>query len=149
EAMQSLVREHSLNARDIVRITVHGAERTVRQFAKRDVRTTLDGQFSLPYALAVVALDGRAGLDQFVPLRTDSTTKAMIDRVEVRYARPLGPYDEPDIEVALSSGRILTAHVPVRRGSWMRPPHETEPREKHEALAVPVLGRERFAKLNE
>jgi 2-methylcitrate dehydratase PrpD len=130
---------------DVERITVHGAERTVRQFAKRDICTLLDAQFSMPYALAVAALTGRAGLDEFLPPRTDDArTRALMDRVEVVADRALGPYDEPELEVRTRDGQVWFRHVPVPSGAPQRP---LEPRQlvlKDAALAVPIIGQRQF-----
>ena len=44
---------------------VHGNAQTVRQFDRQEIANLLDAQFSMPYALAVVADSGRATIDQF------------------------------------------------------------------------------------
>jgi 2-methylcitrate dehydratase PrpD len=148
EAFLELMRRERFSHRDIEAIVVHGADRTVRQFSKRDVATVLDGQFSLPYALAATAVAGAAGLEQFVPLNAaDPAIRALMDRVEVRADRPLGPYEEPDVEVRLASGAVLSAHVPIARGAAARPPSDAELLAKHEAIGPPVLGRRRFDEL--
>ena len=126
---------------DIEQIIVHGAERTVRQFAKRDVCTLLDAQFSMPYALAVAAVTGRAGLDEFLPPRTDDArTRALMDRVQVVADRALGPYDEPELEVRTRDGHVRLRHVPVPRGAPQRPLEAVQLVRKDEALAVPLSG---------
>jgi 2-methylcitrate dehydratase PrpD len=71
EALLDVIEAEKIGGEDIERMIVHGADRTVRQFSKRDVRTVLDAQFSMPYALAVAAESGRATLDQFAPMRNE------------------------------------------------------------------------------
>jgi 2-methylcitrate dehydratase PrpD len=150
EALLDLLEEHRFRGDDVERIVVHGAERTVRQFSKRDVVTLLDAQFSMPYSLAVVAANGRAGLDEFLPPRMDDArVLALMERVSVVADRPLGPYDEPDLEVTLRDGRRLTRHVPVPRGSPDRPLEGDRLLRKDEAVAVPVIGQKRFDALND
>lgn len=149
EALLSILDE-GVAADSIDRIIVHGAERTARQFANRQVRTVLDGQFSLPYALAVVADSGRATLDQFLPPRSGDTGVArLMDRVDVLADRNLGPYEEPELEVRLKSGKALTRHVPIAKGAAANPLGDDELRRKHEDVGLPVLGREKFARLVE
>ena len=145
EALLDLVAEEKVCGDDIERIIVHGAERTVRQFAKRNVSTLLDAQFSLPYALAVAALTGRAGLDEFLPPRTDDArTRALMDRVDVVADRALGPYDEPELEIRMRDGRVRFRHVPVPRGAPQRPLDAVQLARKDEALAAPVIGQRQF-----
>jgi 2-methylcitrate dehydratase PrpD len=134
----------------IEKIIVHGADRTVRQFAKRDLETVLDGQFSMPYALGVVAADGEATLEQFIPLRAgEDRVSAMMARVEVAADRKLGPYEEPEVEVRLKSGQVLTKHVPISKGAAARPPTDDDMLRKHQAVAVPVMGQKRFEHLRD
>ena len=150
EALLDLIDEHRFAGEDVERMIVHGAERTVRQFAKRDVVTLLDAQFSMPYSLAVVANTGRAGLDEFLPPRMDDArVLALMDRVSVEADRALGPYEEPDLEVRLRDGRRLTRHVPVPRGSPDRPLEGEHLLRKDEAVAVPVIGQSRFDALKD
>ena len=92
EALLDLMAEHKFCGDDIERMIVHGADRTVRQFSKREVATLLDAQFSMPYSLGVVAATGRAGLDEFLPPRADDArVRALMDRVEIVPDRKLGP----------------------------------------------------------
>jgi 2-methylcitrate dehydratase PrpD len=112
--------------------------------------TLLDAQFSMPYSLAVVAATGRAGLDEFLPPRMDDArVRALMERVSVVADRPLGPYDEPDLEVVLRDGRRLTQHVPVPRGSPDRPLEGDHLLRKDEAVAVPAIGQKRFDALKD
>jgi 2-methylcitrate dehydratase PrpD len=142
--------EGKVRGDDIERITVHGAERTVRQFAKRDVCTLLDAQFSMPYALAVAALTGRAGLDEFLPPQTDDARmRALMDRVEVVADRALGPYDEPELEVRTRDGHLWLRHVPVPRGAPQRPLERGQLVGKDAALAVPIIGQRQFDALEQ
>ncbi|MCS0503180.1 MmgE/PrpD family protein [Ancylobacter mangrovi] len=148
EALLDIMSETPCTGEEIDTIIVHGAERTRRQFSKREMTTILDGQFSLPYALASIATSGDATLEEFIPLRTgDPRVAALMERVEVRADRPLGPYDEPDVEVILKDGRQLAKHVPVSKGAAARPPSDAELARKHAAIAAPVFEPEAFEAL--
>jgi 2-methylcitrate dehydratase PrpD len=145
EALLDLIEEHRFTGDDIDQMIVHGADRTVRQFSKRDVETLLDAQFSMPYSLAVVAATGRAGLDEFLPPRMDDAgVVALMDRVSVVADRALGPYDEPDLEVRGRNGQHWTRHIPIPRGSPDRPLEGEHLLRKDEAVAVPVIGQAHF-----
>ena len=82
EALLDLMQQHKFGGDDIERMIVHGADRTVRQFAKREVLTLLDAQFSMPYSLGVVAATGRSGPRRILSAPNERRS---------RYARPDGP----------------------------------------------------------
>jgi 2-methylcitrate dehydratase PrpD len=148
EALLDLMQAEKFKAADIDRIVVHGADRTVRQFSKRDVQTVLDAQFSMPYALAAIASSGKATLDEFCPPRMDDPDLlALMQRVEVVSDRKLGPTDEPDVEVYGRAGEVWQRHVPLPRGSMVRPLDDDFLARKNEAVATPVIGKERFERL--
>ena len=135
---------------DTLSVGVRGAESTVRQFQKRDVRTLLDAQFSMPYSLAVVAATGRAGLDEFLPPHMDDAkVLALMDRVEIVPDRQLGPYDEPDLEVRGRKGEVWSRHVPLPMGSPGRPIDAENLLRKDQGVAVSVIGQQRFDALRE
>src|SRR5258708_26756747 len=98
--------QEKVRADAIERMVVHGADRTVRQFRNYNVETVLDGQFSLPYALAVVADTGQATMDEFFPLQTGRPgVRALIERAEgVSHPTP-GPAHEPDLGVFCPPGQ--------------------------------------------
>lgn len=149
EALLSVLND-GVATEKIDKIIVHGAERTVRQFANREVHSVLDGQFSLPYALAVVADSRRATLDQFLPPRNaEAKIAQLMQRVDVLADRQLGPYEEPELEVRLTSGETLMRHVPVAKGAAANPLSDDDLRRKHEDVGIPVLGRENFSRLVE
>ena len=150
EALLDLMQEHKFGSDDIERMIVHGADRTVRQFSKREVVTLLDAQFSMPYSLGVVAATGRAGLDEFHPPRMDDArVRALMDRVEIVPDRKLGPYDEPDLEVRGRKGEVWLRHVPVPRGAPTRRLEGEHLLRKDEAVAVPVIGQRQFDALHQ
>jgi 2-methylcitrate dehydratase PrpD len=145
EALLDVMQDNAIAADDIERMVVHGADRTVRQFRNYEVKTILDGQFSLPYALAAVADGGQATMQEFFPLRTDKPrVQALMQRVEVLDDRPLGPYDEPDIEVLSRSGAAFRHHVKLPKGGPLRPLDEAFLLRKHATTAVPAMGQDRF-----
>ncbi|HUP95879.1 MAG TPA: MmgE/PrpD family protein [Burkholderiales bacterium] len=150
EALLDVMHEQKVAGEDIERMIVHGADRTVRQFAKRDVQTLLDAQFSMAYALGVVAATGRSGLDEFSPPRTgDAQVQMLMDRVEIVADRALGPYDEPELEVRGRNGAVWWRHVPVPRGAPERPLELEQLLRKDEGVAVPAIGQRQFDALKD
>ncbi|MDQ7849515.1 MAG: hypothetical protein RB148_04475, partial [Armatimonadota bacterium] len=111
-------------------------------------RSPTDAQFSVPYTVAVMLLDGRLGPDAFTPERlTDSRTLALADRVrvtvdpdfEAAYPQQLGAA----VTITVTDGRSLEARVDRPRGDPGRPLTEEELREKFHLLSEPALGRDR------
>ncbi|MGH8619293.1 MAG: MmgE/PrpD family protein [Burkholderiales bacterium] len=150
EALLDLMRDEGVKGEDIERMIVHGADRTVRQFAKRDVQTLLDAQFSMAYSLGVVAATGRVGLDEFSPPRMDDArARALMDRVEIVADRALGPYEEPELEVRGRNGQTWRRQVPVPRGAPERPLELDFLVGKAEGVAVPVIGQRGFDALKD
>ena len=148
DALLDLLTEEEIEYDDIDQILVHGAERTVRQFRNYRIETVLDGQFSLPYALAAATVSGASGLDEFFPPKPeDPRVGDLMKRVDVVADRSLGPYDEPDIEIRGRKGEIWKRHVPVPRGAPARPLDDAFLSAKSQAVAVPVIGRRHYDEL--
>lgn len=141
EALLDIVVPRKIRPRDIAAIVVHGAPRTVRLFSKRQIDSVLKAQFSAPYSMAVAAIDGEATLAQFSPPKADDPeVRALMERVEVRGDRDLGPYEEPEVEVRLVSGERIVNHVPISKGGFLRPVSPDELARKHQAVGGPVMG---------
>ena len=132
---------HGFGVDAIERMTVHGAARTRRQFARQRIETLLDAQFSFPYALAVAAESGRAGLDQFEPLRhEDPTIRRLMAATEVVDDRTLGPEENPTLEIRLRDGRRFSHQTSIGRGAPERPLSERDRTTKATSLMTPTFG---------
>lgn len=141
EALLDIVLPGKIRPHDVAAIVVHGGPRTVRLFSKRQIESVLDAQFSAPYSLAVAAVYGEATLAQFSPPKADDPeVRALMERVEVRGDRNLGPYEEPEVEVRLTNGKTITNHVPVAKGGFSRPVSTEEMTRKLQAVGAPVMG---------
>ena len=141
EALLDIVVPRKVRSQDVAAIIIHGAPRTVRQFSKRQIDSVLDGQFSLPYSMAVAVLYGEATLAQFSPPQADNPeVRSLMDRVEVRGDRDLAPYEEPSVEVRLVSGKSIVNHVPISKGNFARPVSAEELARKHQTVGEPAMG---------
>jgi 2-methylcitrate dehydratase PrpD len=144
EALLGLVTEGGVNADEIDRIVYHGSAQTVRQLSGRRLRTTLDGQFSLPYTLALASVHRRVTLDLFRPLQLDDpSVMALMDRVEMIGDRPVGEKGEGDVEVH-TGGKVLTRRIRIPLGDPRNMLSESDLLDKARSLIEPVLGRSRF-----
>ncbi len=115
-------------------------------------RSPTDAQFSVPYTVAVMLLDGRLAPEAFTPERlTDPRVLALAERVrvtvdpdfEAAYPQQLGAA----VTITTTDGRRLEVRVDRPRGDPGRPLTEEELSEKFRLLAEPALGRDRAAVL--
>jgi 2-methylcitrate dehydratase PrpD len=123
---------------------VHGNAQTVRQFDRQKIGTLLDAQFSMPYALAVVAESGRATIDQFSPSRADEPEiKRLMRATKVVPDRTLALGEYPPLELHLIDGRRFERAIAFGKGAPENPLSDAELAQKVESLIVPVLGAKR------
>jgi 2-methylcitrate dehydratase PrpD len=144
EAVLGLLADEAIDAARIERITFHGPAQTVRQLGGRRLETVVDGQFSLPYTLALAVVHRRVTLDLFRPLQTHNhAVQEIMDRVELVADRPVGEKGEADVEL-VAAKRVYRRHVKVPLGDPRNMLSAAELREKADSLITPVLGRDRF-----
>lgn len=143
DALLDVLKETGRGSRDIRRIVVHGDAQYCRQFDRREPKNLLDAQFSLPYALAVTAVSGRATLDQFWPIRQEAEVQRIIAATELRADRTLKTGEYPPIDVEFEDGRTVSRHVAFARGAPENPLPDEEVEAKFASLAGPVLGESR------
>jgi 2-methylcitrate dehydratase PrpD len=140
ECVLTLRARHSLHPDDVSRIeaTVHDYVSWVT--AKRDLRSGLDGKFSIFHSAAVALVDGKAGLDQFSDARVaDPAVEAVRQRVHIIPDGAIGK-DAATVVITLTDGRQITHAVKHNKGTPDSPLTDDEIGEKFLDLATPVLG---------
>jgi 2-methylcitrate dehydratase PrpD len=127
--------EHALAAQAISGITVHGHP-LLRQRADRPHPDSgRQAQVSAQHAVAVVLLDGRAGIREFSDQRASAPeVRALAAKVVVAEA-PGTSVDGALIEIRLASGAVLSHCVEQARGSALRPLTDADLATKFRALA--------------
>jgi 2-methylcitrate dehydratase PrpD len=144
DALLELMAETGASARDIDTMIVHGNAQTVRQFDRQEIATLLDAQFSMPYALAVVADSGRATIDQFSPSRAgEPEIRRLMRATRIVPDRTLAIGDYPPLELHLKDGRRLERAIAFGKGAPENPLSDAELALKVESLIAPVLGAQR------
>lgn len=146
EALLKIMREHGLRHTDIEEIDA--AWQRVEPFlAKHRVTTVVGAQASLPFALSVAAVRGRAGVDEFTEETVaDPAVQAMIPRTVVHqdeelYRRVTNSMPGR-VTVRTRDGRVYTDEVLYPRGNPQNPLTEDEFKAKFMDMAVRVLGHE-------
>jgi 2-methylcitrate dehydratase len=151
EALLEIMSAHDVHYSDIERIDA--AWQRVEPFlAKHDVSTVVSAQASLPFALAVAAVRGKVGVDEFTDETVaDSVIQGMIPRTfvtqddELRTKVPKGMPGR--VTVRLFDGREFSAEVLHPKGSPGNRLTEDEFKEKFMDMAVRVLGHEQADEL--
>jgi 2-methylcitrate dehydratase PrpD len=144
EALLSILWEHHLEPANIVEIDA--AWQKVEPFlAKQEVSTVVSAQASLPFVLAVAAVRGRVGVDEFTEETVaDPEVHAMIRRTTVHQDLELFEKVQNSmpgrVTVRTTDGRELTAEVLYPRGNPRNPLSEDEFKAKFSDMAERVLG---------
>jgi 2-methylcitrate dehydratase PrpD len=144
EALLKITRENDLKHDDIEEIDA--AWQRVEPFlAKQEVSTIVSAQASLPFALAVAAVRGKVGVDEFTEETVaDPVIQSMIPRTVVHqdsnlYAKVKNSMPGR-VTVRTKDGREFTDEVLYPKGNPSNPLTEDEFKEKFMDMAVRVLG---------
>ena len=151
EALLQVMRDNDLHYKDIVEIDA--AWQRVEPFlAKRQVSTVVSAQASLPFALAVAAVRGRVGVDEFTeetvadPVIEEMITRTVVHQDEELYRQAITSMPGR-VTVKTTDGRELTAEVLYPRGNPRNPMTEDEFKAKFMDMAERVLGNDQADEL--
>lgn len=153
EALLNIMSEHNLRYTDIDEIDA--AWQRVEPFlAKREVKTVVSAQASLPFALSVAAVRGRVGVDEFTEETVgDPVIQSMIPRTVVHqdtelYAKVKNSMPGR-VTVRTNDGREFTNEVLYPKGNPANPLTEDEFKAKFIDMAERVLGHKQANELYE
>jgi 2-methylcitrate dehydratase len=151
EALLRIMRGNDLRYNEIARI--EAAWQSVEPFlAKHDVSTVVSAQASLPFALAVAAVRGRVGVDEFTDETVaDPVVQGMIPKTVVYqdnelYKRVVNSMPGR-VTVHTTDGRQFTDEVLYPKGNPQNPLSEAEFKEKFIDMAERVLGHDQAHEL--
>ena len=133
DATLRLIAQHAIRAADVERVEVGGNQSNVNTLFRHRPTTGLEAKFSMEFAVAILLVDGKAGLGQF----TDESVKRsevqnLVGRVKY-YADPqfdtLGKdgafqavLEEPAIlKIHMKDGRLLSTRTEPAKGSPKNP----------------------------
>ena len=111
-------------------------------------RTYHEAQVSLPYSVAIALVEGNALLGQYTDRKlSNAAVRRLMNltRIETDGSLPRGVSCHTTMTMA--SGRKFVSQVDYPKGSIENPMSDQELRFKFEALAVPVVGKARAAKI--
>lgn len=144
DAMLALIDQRGLDAGDITRLLIHASRQSINMVSVDPVTNVFSAQFSMPYALAVAACSGSAGLDQFDPPRTgDPRVRDFMSRTSMILDPAIPNGDGPRLDVTLSTGERLTlptSRLNDAKGAPWNPLSHEEVVNKAISLIQPRLG---------
>src|SRR3954470_9968849 len=124
--MLRLIREHRIEAKDVVRVRVGTNHNMPNALIHHRPANELQAKFSMEFCMAILLLDGRAGLNEFtddVVRRPD--VQAMIEKVDFvvdQEAEAAGYHKMTTIiDIALANGRKVSGRADFGKGSPAMP----------------------------
>ena len=121
----ALIGEHGIDGADIAAISVMTNRRVLETLIHHDPKTVTEARFSMEFALALIAVEGSAGLAEF--------TEATLGRRDIRAAMErvgFSAYDRPEagftnmttmLDVVLADGTHLHRRCDWAQGSTQSP----------------------------
>jgi len=133
DATLRLIAQHTIKAADVDRVEVGGNQSNVNTLFRHRPTTGLEAKFSMEFAVAILLVDGKAGLGQFTDASvTRAEVQDMIGRVRF-YADPefdtLGREgafqavleEAMSIKVHMKDGRVVSTRTEPAKGSPKNP----------------------------
>ncbi|MEY2777757.1 MAG: hypothetical protein RLY30_1855 [Pseudomonadota bacterium] len=124
--MLKLIKEHGIRAEDVVKVTVGTNHNMPNALIHHRPTNELQAKFSMEFCMAILLLDGRAGLNEFtdeVVMRPD--VQAMISKVDFGVdpvAEAAGFHKMTTIiTITLKDGRVIKGAADFGRGSPAMP----------------------------
>jgi len=132
--------KHNVNPTQVSKITVYRHPRWATFHKINRPRTYHEAQVSLPYAVAVSFVDGRAFLQQYSDEKLkDPLIQRLSEMVEVQTIDGLPRDVSCRMEISLKDGSTYESQVDYPKGSIQNPMTPEEKREKFKSLSSGIL----------
>jgi len=121
DAVLELRKRVDLNSRTVKSIQVSSYRKALEVCGNQVPRTSFEAKFSLPYVVAVAAIEGRVGLAAFLDeTLNDPDIRSLMEKVEVGVgdeAEAIFPAQRSaTVIIEMMDGKKLSHHAPTRRG---------------------------------
>jgi 2-methylcitrate dehydratase PrpD len=139
--MLRLIRAHGIRADDVARVRVGTNSNMPNALIHHRPTDELQAKFSMEFCMAILLLEGRAGLAEF----TDETThradvRAMIERIDfvVEEEAERAGYDKMTtiVDITLKDGRVVSGRADFGKGSPADPMSYAEVADKFHQCAA-------------
>ena len=154
QATLALVNRHPIDPRRIARITNETYRTVTTHFSSREVGSVMAARVSVPYCIAVAAVDRALGQAQFAPARIDDPlVRRVLARTEVIADEALDklyPANFPArVTIALDSGEAFTETVLLPKGDPGAPLSGQELADKFRGNCAAMLASGQVERLRE
>jgi len=152
QATLAIVRKHRFDPRQIARISNETYNTVKSHFSSKDVSTVMAARVSVPYCVAISAIDGELTQAQFAPARiNDPLLREVLARTEVIADAELNKL-YPDkfparVTIALKDGESFQETVLIPKGDPQDPLTAAELEAKFHGNAEALLGVARSGEL--
>ena len=153
EAVYELKRAHRFDAGSIAGIVVESFREAIDLGSQcRFPSTTEHAQYSLPFAVAAAAVFEHIGAEEVgTSGLQDVRVKRLLDAIELvedaDFSRRFPAERWARVRISLADGRTLVSDPARARGNPENPMTDDELRDKYHALAEPILGTQRTARI--
>ena len=154
QATLALVNRHPIDPRRIARITNETYRTVTTHFSSKEVGSVMAARVSVPYCIAVAAVDRALGQAQFAPARIDDPlVRQVLARTEVIADEALDklyPANFPArVTIALDSGEAFTETVLLPKGDPGAPLSDRELADKFRGNCAAMLAGGQVERLRE
>ncbi|MEL7154404.1 MAG: MmgE/PrpD family protein, partial [Pseudomonadota bacterium] len=145
DAIAILMKEHALQATDILRIDIASYRAAAEICGNPDPQTAAEARFSLPYCASVMAHRGAVTPNAFSEEALgDRKTRAFMQKVSVTISED-AEARFPDarsatVTLTLTDGRKIEHHRPTRKGDPDDPMSDDDLTSKFNARSNPIVG---------
>ena len=148
DAMMELIQEHDVKAGDVEEIRLGTSTSVLNALRYQDPQNELEAKFSIPFSLAILVLERRAGIGEFtdeVVRRPDvvemmgQVTPYLHEAIEASGSERIRSL----VEVKLRDGRVLSKEAHTSRGTPERPMTAEELAKKFHDCAQGVLSQKK------
>ena len=153
EAALSLKRTHGFDATDVVRVRIESFREAIDLGSQCPAPvTTDDAQYSLPYGVAAALVFDRVGAAEVeAGAVADPRVAPLLAAIELaedaEFSARFPAERWARLRITLADGRTLVSEPARARGNPENPLSDAELLDKYRALATPVLGPERTARI--
>jgi 2-methylcitrate dehydratase PrpD len=141
-------RKHKLDLADIRSIVVRRHPDWANYHQNKAPRTYHEAQVSLPYSVAIALIEGNALLGQYTDSKLGNVAvKRLMNLTRIESDGRLPRGVSCHTTITLASGKKFVSQVDYPKGSIQNPMSDEELRIKFDALAVPVVGAVRAARI--
>ncbi len=152
-----LVREHGLQAEDVVEVHIESIARAadiLSDPSKYDPQSKETADHSLPWCIAAALADGQVTPKQFTEQKLqDQRLRAQLNKVKVvaneEFEKAFPARQCAKVTIKTADGREFSHRIDVPKGDPRDPMSQEELQIKFEALVEPVMSEKRRAELKE